>query len=168
MVGENEIQKAYESILSHDFEKAISWFEKAIASEPDNAAYHYKLSITYARSNKLKKAIDHAEEAVRIDPDNEAFRFHLQNLRARSYVQEAENCLDPALKQMNKAIELLKEAIRLDPLSVEAYLILATVYASEKNYILALSAAKEAYRLDPLHELTKSLVNEYKALQKEN
>ena len=57
MNGENQIQKAYESILGHDFEKAIEWFEKAIAEEPNNAAYHYKLSITFARSNKLIKPL---------------------------------------------------------------------------------------------------------------
>jgi tetratricopeptide (TPR) repeat protein len=167
MVGEHEIQKAYESILSHDFEKAIAWFEKAIAVEPDNAAYHYKLSITYARSNKLKKAIDHAEEAVRIEPQRESFQFHLQALHARSMVQEAEGWLTPAENQPAKAIHLLKKAILLDPLRIEAYLILAVAYASENNYLLALATAHEALRLDPFHVLAKQLIKEYQVKQKE-
>ncbi|WP_230876148.1 tetratricopeptide repeat protein [Paenibacillus validus] len=64
MDGELAIKKAYESILNHDFEQAIGWFERAIALNPNNASYHYKLSITYARSNKLSKAIRHAEQEI--------------------------------------------------------------------------------------------------------
>ncbi|MDF2963523.1 MAG: hypothetical protein K0S39_5258, partial [Paenibacillus sp.] len=90
MDGEEQIKKAYESILKHDFEQAVEWFEQAIAIAPDNAAFHYKLSITYARSNKLSKAIEHAKEAVRLEQSEEHYQFHLQHLQAKELIQQAE------------------------------------------------------------------------------
>jgi tetratricopeptide (TPR) repeat protein len=160
--GERELQKAYESILGSDFEKAIEWFEKAIALEPDYADYHYKLSITYARSNKLEKALNRAKHAVRLEPDNESYRFHLQYLYAREKVQQAEKLLNPINERLDMAIALLKEAIILDPLAIEAYLILGAAYASRQEYHQALSAVNEVLRLDPLHEIASQQITEYK------
>jgi tetratricopeptide (TPR) repeat protein len=160
--GERELQKAYESILGSDFEKAIEWFEKAIALEPDEADYHYKLSITYARSNKLEKALNRAKQAVRLQPDNESYRFHLQYLYAREKVQQAEKLLNPLNERLDMAIALLKEAIILDPLVIEAYLILGAAYAARQDYHLALNAVNEVLRLDPLHEIASQQITEYK------
>jgi len=158
MEGEQEIQKAYESILSHDFEKAIEWFEKAIAVEPDNAAYHHKLSITYARSNRLQAAFEHAEAAVRLVPDYEPYRFHLQTLRARELVEQAEKDIG---SDNTQAIWRLRQAIGLDPLAIEAYLILGEAYARRHDFAAALQAVQEALRLEPGHEAAVRLVREY-------
>ncbi|OCT12688.1 hypothetical protein A8709_33325 [Paenibacillus pectinilyticus] len=155
MNGENQIQKAYESILGHDFEKAIEWFEKAIAEEPDNAAYHHKLSITFARSNKLTKAVEHASKAIELEPANEAFRFHLQVLNARELVDQAKRQLNHSSAHPERAIFLLKEAIVLDPLAIEAYLILGEAFALRRDYSRAYQTVMEAVRLEPLHELAK-------------
>jgi tetratricopeptide (TPR) repeat protein len=159
--GERELQKAYESILGSDYEKAIEWFEKAIALEPDHADYHYKLSITYARSNKLQKALNRANHAVRLEPDNETYRFHLKNLYAREKVQQAEKLLNPLNERLDMAIELLKEAIILDPLAIEAYLILGAAYAASQDYRQAMYAVNEAIRLDPTHEIAIQQITEY-------
>jgi tetratricopeptide (TPR) repeat protein len=162
--GEHELQKAYESILGSDFEKAIEWFEKAIALEPNHAGYHYKLSITYARSNKLQKALAHAVRAVDLEPNHEIYEFHLQTLYARDKVLQAEKLLNPLNERQDMAIALLKEAIILDPLTIEAYLILGAAYASRQEYRQALYAVNEAIRLDPLHEIAKQQIAEYKQL----
>lgn len=134
MNGEDQIQKAYESILSQDFEKAIEWFEKAITAEPDNAAYHYKLSITYARSNKLSNAIEHAAKATDLEQDNQVYRYHLQVLHARELVDKARRQLSTQSEHAERAIFLLKEAIVLDPLTIEAYLILGEAFAFRNDY----------------------------------
>lgn len=155
MNGESNIQKAYESILGHDFEKAIEWFEKAIAEEPNNAAYHHKLSITFARSNKLARAIEHASKAIELEPINEDFRFHLQVLNARALVEQAKRQLSMPSAHAERAIFLLKEAITLDPLAIEAYLILGEAFALRKDYTRAYQTVMEAVRLEPHHELAK-------------
>ncbi|MBP1961934.1 tetratricopeptide repeat protein [Paenibacillus aceris] len=161
MNGENQIQKAYESILSQDFEKAIEWFEKAIAAEPNNAAYHYKLSITYARSNKLSSAIEHASIAAQLEEENEAHRYHLQVLHARELVEKAQRQLSTQTEHAERAIFLLKEAIVLDPLAIEAYLILGEVFAFRNDYGRAYQTVMEAIRLEPNHELAKQQAARY-------
>ncbi|MDT2191680.1 hypothetical protein [Paenibacillus larvae] len=57
MNGEQEIQKAYQALLDNDFEQAIDCFEQAVRRDPLNADFHYKLSISCARSGKLKKLL---------------------------------------------------------------------------------------------------------------
>lgn len=166
MNGEEQIQKAYESILVQDFEKAIEWFEKAIAAEPNNAAYHYKLSITFARSNKLMQAIEHASRAAQLEADNEAYRYHLQVLHARELVDKAQKELSSETEHAERAIFLLKEAISLDPLAIEAYLILGEAFAFRKDYGRAYQTVMEALRLEPNHEQAKKQAARYQ--QKNN
>lgn len=161
MDGGEAIKKAYEAILRSDFEQAIAWFEEAIASEPDNAAYHYRLSITCARSNRLQVALDHAKEAVRLAPDDLSFRFHYEHLQGKLRVSQAEAALQQGGEQLYLAVVLLKEAVRLDPLSVEARLLLGFACGELEDYGEAISVLKEAERLNPLHEGVQKLLGEY-------
>jgi tetratricopeptide (TPR) repeat protein len=162
MSGERSIKRAYESLLEHDFEKAIAYFELAVRQEPNNAAFHHRLSITYARSGKLAKALQHAETACRLDGTQEEYRYHLQNLQSKHNVQRAEHLLDRRPDGAALALPLLEEAARLDPLSVEANLLLSVVLLEMKHYERAAAAAKEAYRLDPQHEGARKLLAKFK------
>ncbi|WP_372814454.1 tetratricopeptide repeat protein [Paenibacillus sp.] len=161
MDGELAIKKAYESILNHDFEQAIGWFERAIALNPNNASYHYKLSITYARSNKLSKAIRHAEQAVKLEPTDEHYTFHLQHLRAKALLVEAEKLFEESDERLWLAVALVKQAVENDPLSLEAYLLLGIAYARLDEYSLAIGAVKELLKLDPGHSIGNRLLSEY-------
>jgi len=155
------IQKAYESILSHDFERAIEWFERAVAEEPDNAAYHHSLSITYARSNKLAKAVAHAEEACRLEPEAVSYALHLNTLRSRQLLQEAEKKLHEDSPQPAEAARLLEQAVKMDALSVEALLMLGLAYGKLGRYKEAAETLGEALRLDPHHKEAAELLEEY-------
>lgn len=160
MDGEQQIKKAYESILDQNFEQAIDWFEQAIAIEPNNADYHYKLSITYARSNKLSKAIEHAQTAVQLEMHNEVYRFHVQNLRAKDRIQQAEKYFTADKNQLYMAIHLLKEAILLDSLAWEAYLMLGLAYVELEQYHDAIQAIREVLKLNPDHEIAQKVLVE--------
>ncbi|CAG7611447.1 hypothetical protein PAESOLCIP111_01380 [Paenibacillus solanacearum] len=161
MNGEEAIKKAYESILKHDFASAVVWFERAIALDPNCAAYHYKLSITYARSNKLEKATLHAKEAVRLDPNDEHYAMHYRHLQAKELLFRAERLFDESDEQLWLAVELLKQAVELDPLSVEAYLLLSIAYSQLEDYSLAIRAVKELLKLNPDHPVASRLLEEY-------
>lgn len=152
MSGEYNIRKAYQAILQHDFEQAIDYFEQAIRQEPDNAAYHYRLSITCARSGKLAKALTYADQACRLDGDHPAYQYHLQNLRSKQNVQRAELFIDTLSGGAAQALPLLLEAIELDPLSIEAHLLLSIVYMELQDHHKAVEAAREALKLEPQHE----------------
>lgn len=157
------IDEAYACLLEHDFEQAVAWFEKALEAEPDNPSYHYKLSITYARSNKLAKALEHAARAVQLDPGAEPFRLQLSHLEARERVQQARAWLSsPDKASVGRAIALLKEAEKADPLLVQAKLFLGIGYAALGNYEQAVAAVREAVRLDAGDETAQALLTEYR------
>ncbi len=163
MDGKKQIQKAYESILDNDFERAIEWFERAIKLEPRNAEYCYKLSITYARSGKLQSALTYAKRACSLEPEHETYRFHLHHLQALDFVRHAEKLADAGgLKRLNLAIRLLREAVAKDPLCLEAHLLLSAVYAEKGDFKRSATAIREVLKLNPQHEAAKGHIERYK------
>lgn len=161
MDGTEAMKKAYLAILRSDFEQAIGWFEEAIALEPGNAAYHYRLSITCARSNRLQAALTHAEKAIALAPDDPSYRFHLDNLRAKERVAEVKALLDQGGSQLYLAHALLKEAVLLDPLSIEARFLLGVVSGELGEYQEAIASLKETARLSPHYEGVHKLLEDY-------
>lgn len=162
MNGEEGIRKAYQAILRGDFEQAVVWFEKAIAQEPDNAAYHYRLSITCGRSGRLAKALEHAANAVRLSPEDRSYELHYKRLQAQEKLIQAKAALEQNGNQLYLAVALLKEAIALDPLSAEAYMMLGMAYGELEEFPEAVRALNEALRLHPQHKGAAGLREEYR------
>lgn len=162
MVGHEHIKKAYEAILAHDFELALSQFARAIELEPNNAAYHYKISITYARSNKLQQAIQHAEKACLLNEDDKEYRQHLQYLQARKLIYKAEKFFTHSKDHLNEAIALLDEALTLDSLAIDAFLLKGLAHAELNEYNKALAAMQDVLKLDPQHDIAQKLEKQYK------
>lgn len=145
------IQEAYKAILSSDFEQAIEWFEKAIACEPDQPEYHFRLSITCARSHKIIKAWEHAKKACLLKPNHEEYEQNLKNLQSKILLFEAEKCFTN-VEQLHLAISFLKKAVKLDPLSIEGYFMLGLAYAELHEFGEAVQAMNEVLKLEPEHE----------------
>lgn len=163
MRGKEQIQKAYESILDNDFEQAIRSFEQAIELEPDNAEYHYKLSITYARSGKVEQALNHALLACSLDPAHEPYRYHHLHLQAVQTVRLAERLADAGGdRRLRLAIKLLSQAVQKDPLCLEAYLLLSAVYAELGRFRQAAEAIQEVLKLNPQHQAAHQHIERYK------
>ncbi|OPA81468.1 hypothetical protein BVG16_03940 [Paenibacillus selenitireducens] len=162
MTAEECINKAYHSILHSDFEQAIYWFEQAIALEGDNPNHHYKLSITYARSNRVALAIEQAELAIHYAPSNEGYKIHLNCLLAKKKTMDAKKMMYQSLQETHHAIMLLKEAIALDSLAIQSYVVLAMAYAELQDYHQAIQYVKEAQKLDPYDIVIEDLLNQYK------
>jgi tetratricopeptide (TPR) repeat protein len=162
MDSEQKVQKAYECLLSHDFANAEKWFELAIEGDTQNASLHYKLSVTYARNNKLQKAVWHAELAVKLDYEEQLYRAHLQHLEARRLIVQAENYFDGTTESLYMVIYLLRHAVNLDPLAVQGYLLLSEAYAGLEDYHQAVQNAKEAVKLDPLDDFAIQQLERYK------
>lgn len=147
------IKRAYESILQHDFERAIEWFEKAIEEEPDNASYHYRLSISCARSNKLAKAAQHALRAYQLSPKTETYLLHLNTIIARQLLGRAEDLMREASPtSLDEAVFALKRALQLNPLLIEAMLLLAMVYEQLGRTSDAWQVVQDARKLEPEHK----------------
>ncbi|WEK55723.1 MAG: tetratricopeptide repeat protein [Candidatus Cohnella colombiensis] len=152
MDGEICLQQAYDAILQGDFELALDWFQQAIALEPDNASYYYKGSVTFARSGKLQLAKSYAQKATELAPDEPVYQLQLQIVTARLIVAEIRIKLATVSPDLVQCMNNLQEATRLDPLSVEAKLLLAIAYRMEGSYGQSLAMLSETLQLDPLNE----------------
>lgn len=161
MENNRNIQKAYESILHHDFEQAINWFEEAVRQEPMNAEYHHKLSITYARSGKLDLALQAARKAHWLDHTQRTYKYHLDHLESLHCIRRAEACLESGGNQHYTAVGLLKQAVKLDPLAAEAYLLMGMAYAGLEDYARAAENVKQALRLNANLDGAKELLRTY-------
>lgn len=166
MDGGIYIQKAYESILSGDFEQAIDWFDRAIEADPDNADYHYKCSISCSRSGKWPKALLHAEKAVGLEPGREEYRFHKRTIEAKILLIEAEKLLAEEPPQTEGALPLLRQVTELDPLSFEAFYLMGLACAGMNRLEEGTVYAREALRLDPGHSAARTLYADLRRKQR--
>lgn len=164
MSGEKELRKAYESILGQHYEEAVEWFQKAIEQDPGNGDYHYKLSITYARSGRIEEALAQAKEALRLDRGNVAYESQVRSLEAKRLCQTAEKLMEAGPVQDRLAVSHLRSAIKLDPLEDSAYVLLAAAYARMKEYKDAIATLRELLELDPEHKTAAAMLEEYKRL----
>lgn len=162
MNGKNQIRRAYEAIFNNDFEDAIRWFNRAIQLEPDNAAYHYKISITYARSDKLDKALFHAAKASHLMPEQHEYRYHFQRLRARQLSVRAKELLEEDNPQLHMVLIYLQDAVRLDPLFEEAWILKAITHAKLEDFDQAVQNVKKAVELNPDNDMAAKLLETYK------
>mgnify|MGYP000616261241 CR=1 FL=1 len=161
MERNRNIQRAYESILHHDFEQAIAFFEEAIRQEPMNAEYYHKLSITFARSGKLNAALQAARKAHWLDHTQTTYKYHLDHLESLDCIRQAEACLARGKAQTYTAIGYLKQAVQLDPLASEAYMLMGMAYAELDEFEHALISMKEALKLNPHLDSAKELCAKY-------
>jgi tetratricopeptide (TPR) repeat protein len=160
MDGETCLRQAYDAIYQGDFESAIFWFGQAIAIDPENAAYHYKGSITCARSGKLSLALTYALRSVELSPNDSTYQLNLRVIMGKQKILEARNLLSLPVPDIENSLEQLKEAVLFDPLSLEAKLLLGIVYRMKKEFKLAISSLRDALLLEPGQEEAKRLLHE--------
>ncbi len=163
MDGEAYVRQAYEAILQGDFELALHGFQQAIAAEPSNASYYYKGSVTCARSGKLPLAMAYALKALELAPEDPTYELHYRTIKAKQLISDARLRLQAAAPNMELCIEELKEATRLDPLAVDAYLLLGVVYRLRQDYRSSLAYLREAESLEPQSEEVRRLLREVRA-----
>lgn len=151
MKAEDYLQRAYRSIYENDFAQALSWFERALVVQPDHADIHYRYSITCARSGQLDKALQHARLAAALEPAQDEYKLHYDRLQSMELTQMARRQLEKAGNKRKSAAEpaarILKRAVELDPLSLDAQVWLAITYGELECYELALQAVRDASAL---------------------
>ena len=164
--GRNYIDAAYGAIFQNDFHKAIEYFKLAIRNEPNNASYYYRLSITYDRSGFMKKAIDTAKKASELDSENQTYRYHFQILQSKNLVLVAADLMSKKILT-KETKELLLQAKKLDPLNIEAYLLLGMYYGETKALHLAIKEFNAVFYIQPYHIQAKQLKEYYLNLYQE-
>ena len=164
-LGRKFLDEAYYAIYQNDFQKAIILFKKAIDCEPSNALYYHKLSITYSRNDQIIEALQAAQKACELS-NNQIYYYHLQIIQAKNYIKQASNKIDDRIYS-EEVERLLILAKNLDPLNIEAYLLLGIYYGEKGIYSNALKEINLALKLDPSNQHAKQLKQNYIILYKE-
>ncbi|HEY9714955.1 MAG TPA: tetratricopeptide repeat protein, partial [Chroococcales cyanobacterium] len=164
-------QEALDSLVDlklslNDFDGAIDVANQAIDSAPDNALNYYRLAQIYVRQFRLRDASATMERAIKLDPTEARFyRSRAAIKRSQGDLQGAiadqqkavDNSHDKAFElaelaalqvqtnQKSQAVDNLKEALKLDPNSVNVRDQLSRLLTDEKRYdelVEVLQAAK--------------------------
>ncbi len=146
--GKTYVKEAYHAIFENDFQKAVAAFKMAISCEPDNASYYYKLSITHSRNGDINEALEAAKKASELLPQNQTYRYHLQILLSKNLVISAAEKMRSGMIE-EEIEETLIKAKKLDPLNIEAYLLLGIYYGEKRNLSRGLKEFERALHIDP-------------------
>lgn len=96
------VDKGTGAMLENNADEAISYFKKALESNPENSAAHCRLGTIYSRTGKPEEALQELEKAIELRPNVGFYRFMLSQI----YFQ---------LGNKEKASEEISKAIMLDP-----------------------------------------------------
>ncbi len=98
------VSLGYLASLTGEHGKAEEYYAVAVEKEPENLMYKFYLGSAQERLGKRKEAIETLEEVVRAEPADlpEAYNY-------LGYLYVEEN------KDLDRAIELIKKALEIDP-----------------------------------------------------
>ncbi|MCP4663155.1 MAG: tetratricopeptide repeat protein [bacterium] len=140
----------YSGVLHHEHRDAggaEELLKRAVALYPDAFLPAFSLGAVYAAGGHLAQAVVFLERAAAADPIPQAF-FLLGSC-----------CYE--MGRVTAAIRHLRETVRQDPASEEAHHLLGLAYLDRRWYRKALTAFREAQRLNPnrlrYHELMRLL-----------
>ncbi len=117
---------------------AISKFEEVLKTEPDNGYANYEIAFSLYKSKKPLDAIPHLEKALK--SSNTSLSVAAHALLASIYDED---------NQPKKAIDIYKEAIKLNADYPQIYYNLGIAYSRDQQYAEAENAAIEAIKHSP-------------------
>jgi tetratricopeptide (TPR) repeat protein len=147
--------------------QALIYFNAALTINPKSTAAHHYKGIIFLRQKRTDKALASFKKALVHDPDNQETRQLVQHIEAKLTTEE-QHLLQELEKNPNndglrvqlgkiyqaqnlsgKAIEQYKLVIRQHPESIETLYCLASTYADQGEYSIAISCIEQAMSYQP-------------------
>ncbi len=158
---------AYQAKRARQFEKAIGWFEKALAADPENLPLRKDLAYTLLAIGKSEQARDEFGAVLRRDPSDTylaleyAFLCHETNKPSEAWAlfRKLRDAANPEHRatairtfatmdaELLSRIARLEEALRRDPGNYGSHLELAKTRRIRNEYAAAAKEFEAAYRL---------------------
>jgi tetratricopeptide (TPR) repeat protein len=111
------------SSKSEDANRAIDFYKKAYALDPNSPVIGEQLAEMYFVAQRIRDAVTEAQQILRRDPSNLPTRRLLARIYIRSLGDLSKSADEPATVAL--AVEQLSQIVRLDPTDVESALWLA-------------------------------------------
>jgi len=122
--------------FGEEYEKALSYFEKAVLEDLQNADAYLYMGAAYLKLGRYSEAMQAFKQAIRIKPDYAEAHINMGVTYAN-------------LGRYTEAIEAYKQAIRIRPDYAEAHCNMGAAYLKLGRYSEAIQAFKQAIRIKP-------------------
>ncbi len=160
-------QQEYEATSrSEDANRAIEFYKKAYALDPNSQQISEELAEIYFQSQHIPNAVQEAQSVIGKDPDN----LPARRLLARIYVRMLGDMSDLSGQRdtLARAAEQYREIMRLDPADTDASLWLARLYRLQNDHdkaevVLRTLLAREPENENAVEQLTQLLLDEGKS-----
>jgi tetratricopeptide (TPR) repeat protein len=160
-------QQEYEaSSHAEDANRAIDFFKKAYALDPNSHQIGEELAEIYFQSQRIRDAVLEAQSIIAKDPDN----LPARRLLSRIYVRMLGDLSDTSGQRdtLTRAAEQYREIMRLDPSDTDAALWLARIYRLQNDHDKAEGVLRSLLEHEPENEnaveqLTQLLLDEGKS-----
>jgi tetratricopeptide (TPR) repeat protein len=160
-------QQEYEaSSHAEDANRAIDFYKKAYALDPNSQQISEELAEIYYQSQHIRDAVNEAQSIIAKDPDN----LPARRLLARIYVRTLGDMSDTSGQHdtLARAAEQYREIMRLDPADTDATLWLARLYRLQNEHdkaegVLRALLAHEPENENAVEQLTQLLLDEGKS-----
>ena len=127
-------------LKQNDKFSSINAFKRAVELDPKNPYYHNSLAYSLVQLEDYEASISEYQKAIRLNPDSSWTSIVSQALG--SIYHQIYNNIDAA-------IVAYQNAVVLDPVNVDAYIVLGEIYYEKNDLNNAIENFLEAIKIDP-------------------
>jgi len=140
-------------------QKAIEYYQKALAKSPNNSDIAYSIGALYANAQDYNEAKNYFQKALQANPENLNAKEALMDMNdviSQNNVQEAAKLLDE--QKYDEALALLNGALTVNPNNPDAYFYRASVYDAQNKPQLAINDYKKSLQYNSNQDVTYYLI----------
>lgn len=151
------IAGSYQSLKQED--KALEYYEKALALNPSNSDIAYSIGAIYANMENYEKAKSYFEKSLNLNSSNKMAKEGLSDMNeiiSQNSVIEAVKLIDA--QKYQEALVILNKAILSNPKNPDAYYYKGSVYDAQNNPKLAIESYKKSLEYNKNQDVTYYLI----------
>jgi tetratricopeptide (TPR) repeat protein len=144
-----EYEKAIEAIRKNELEKAITLMEDVVKLEPDFYQAHNNLGVFYQRAERYRDAEKEYDTARELNPRAAEPLVNIGSLLIQESDTRRNESRTIVGRILDDALDILEEAVKMDPRSAVGYYYLGSAYYKSDFYDDAEQNLLRSQKLDP-------------------